>query len=71
MLLPLSMIQRYFGTLCGSTILQAYLLQVGLSKSIAFWCTIAIGSVLNFLVLTALSQNSINKKQHGNENRQK
>ena len=45
----------YFGTLCGSTILQAYLLRLGVSKSIAFWSTIALGSVVNYLVLTALA----------------
>lgn len=44
----------YFGTLCGSTILQAYLLQWGLSKSVAFWTTIGLGSVVNYVVLTSL-----------------
>ena len=45
----------YFGTLCGSTILQAYLLRLGVSKSIAFWSTIALGSLVNYVVLTALA----------------
>lgn len=48
----------YFGTLCGSTVLQAYLLRLGVSKSIAFWSTIALGSVVNYLVLTALAARS-------------
>ena len=45
----------YFGTLCGSTILQAYLLRLGVNKSIAFWSTIALGSLVNYVVLTALA----------------
>lgn len=45
----------YFGTLCGSTILQAYLLQRGLSKSAAFWTTIGLGSLVNYFVLTSLN----------------
>mmetsp|Transcript_4557 Transcript_4557/g.10302 ORF Transcript_4557/g.10302 Transcript_4557/m.10302 type:complete len:221 (-) Transcript_4557:1829-2491(-) len=45
----------YFGTLCGSTILQAYLLQCGISKSVAFWSTIALGSLVNYVVLTSLN----------------
>ncbi len=48
----------YFGTLCGSTVLQAYLLRLGVGKSIAFWSTIALGSVVNYLVLTALAARS-------------
>jgi len=48
----------YFGTLCGSTVLQAYLLRLGVSRSIAFWSTIALGSVVNYLVLTALAARS-------------
>jgi hypothetical protein len=48
----------YFGTLCGSTILQAHLLRLGVSKTIAFWSTIALGSVVNYLVLTTLAARS-------------
>ena len=51
---------RYFGTLCGSTILQSYLLSRGISKSVAFWMTIALGSVVNYMVLTYL--NAVEKK---------
>jgi len=52
------MIQRYFGTLCGSTILQAHLLRLGLQKSVAFWSTICLGSIVNYLVLTTLAARS-------------
>ena len=52
------MIQRYFGTLCGSTILQAHLLRLGLQKSVAFWSTIVLGSIVNYLVLTTLATRS-------------
>ena len=45
----------YFGTLCGSTVLQAYLLQRGIAKGDAFWITIALGSVINYVVLTTLN----------------
>lgn len=45
----------YFGTLCGSTILQSYLLQWGLSQNKAFWSTIALGSLVNYFVLTYLN----------------
>eukprot|EP00584_Thalassiosira_punctigera_P007870 CAMPEP_0172535824 /NCGR_PEP_ID=MMETSP1067-20121228/7662_1 /TAXON_ID=265564 ORGANISM="Thalassiosira punctigera, Strain Tpunct2005C2" /NCGR_SAMPLE_ID=MMETSP1067 /ASSEMBLY_ACC=CAM_ASM_000444 /LENGTH=210 /DNA_ID=CAMNT_0013320779 /DNA_START=80 /DNA_END=709 /DNA_ORIENTATION=+ len=45
----------YFGTLCGSTILQAYLLQRGLSKSVAFWTTIGLGAFVNYFVLNFLN----------------
>lgn len=48
----------YFGTLCGSTILQAHLLRLGLQKSVAFWSTIALGSIVNYLVLTTLAARS-------------
>jgi len=54
----------YFGTLCGSTILQAYLLQKGLSKSVAFWTTIGLGSLVNYVVLTTL--NAVSKKTDEN-----
>mmetsp|Transcript_29218 Transcript_29218/g.58288 ORF Transcript_29218/g.58288 Transcript_29218/m.58288 type:complete len:269 (+) Transcript_29218:78-884(+) len=57
----------YFGTLCGSTILQAYLIQLGLSKSIAFWITIGLGSVINYTVLTALEKRSETKTKSTNE----
>ena len=52
--------RRYFGTLCGSTILQSYLLSRGISKAVAFWLTIALGSVVNYMVLTYL--NAVEKK---------
>mmetsp|Transcript_15537 Transcript_15537/g.37269 ORF Transcript_15537/g.37269 Transcript_15537/m.37269 type:complete len:241 (-) Transcript_15537:3399-4121(-) len=45
----------YFGTLCGSTIFQAYLLSHGTSKSVAFWTTIVLGSLVNYFVLTSLN----------------
>ena len=45
----------YFGTLCGSTILQAFLIQHGVSKADAFWITIALGSIINYIVLTSLN----------------
>lgn len=51
----------YFTTLCGSTILQAYLLQHGVSKNAAFWGTIAIGSLVNFAVLTTLDARAKSK----------
>mmetsp|Transcript_13491 Transcript_13491/g.28948 ORF Transcript_13491/g.28948 Transcript_13491/m.28948 type:complete len:239 (-) Transcript_13491:3716-4432(-) len=57
----------YFGTLCGSTILQAYLLQRGLSKSVAFWTTIGLGAVVNYFVLTSLNANSKTEKSSSNE----
>lgn len=65
----------YFGTLCGSTVLQAHLLRLGLSKSIAFWSTIALGSVVNYLVLTTLAvrsktpSNGTTENQLGKANR--
>ena len=52
----------YFGTLCGSTILQAYLLQRGIAKGDAFWITIALGSIVNYVVLTTLNNIAANKK---------
>jgi len=58
----------YFGTLCGSTILQAYLLRIGVSKSIAFWSTIALGSVINYLMLTALASRSKSQSSGTAEN---
>ena len=45
----------YFGTLCGSTILQAFLIQHGVAKGDAFWITIALGSIINYIVLTSLN----------------
>jgi len=54
--------RRYFGTLCGSTILQAYLLQRGIAKGDAFWITIALGSIVNYVVLTSLNNIAANKK---------
>jgi hypothetical protein len=57
----------YFGTLCGSTILQAYLLQWGVAKNVAFWGTIATGSLVNFIVLTSLaarSKSASSEKEH-------
>jgi len=54
--------RRYFGTLCGSTILQAYLLQRGIAKGDAFWITIALGSIVNYVVLTTLNNIAENKK---------
>lgn len=59
--------RRYFGTLCGSTILQAYLLQWGVAKNVAFWGTIATGSLVNFIVLTSLaarSKSASSEKEH-------
>lgn len=49
---------RYFGTLCLSTILQSHLLRIGLSKNIAFWSTIATGSIVNYFVLMTLDKRS-------------
>lgn len=64
------MIQRYFGTLCGSTILQAHLLRLGLQKSVAFWSTIALGSIVNYLLLTTLASRSKSQsKEYATENR--
>jgi len=48
----------YFGTLCASTILQANLLKWGVSKPMAFWCTIGISSVANYVLLTSSSPSS-------------
>ena len=48
--------------MCGSTILQAYLLQRGIAKGDAFWITIALGSVVNYVVLTTLNNIAANKK---------
>ena len=45
----------YFGTLCGSTLLQAQLLRLGISHSRAFWTTIVLGSLVNYIVLTSLN----------------
>ena len=47
----------YFSTLCGSTILQSYLLQ-HFPKNIAFWGTIATGSIVNFIVLMTIDARS-------------
>ena len=58
----------YFGTLCGSTIFKGYLLTVGISNDVAFWTTIALGSIVNYIVLTTLNakvdecDNSLNLK---------
>ena len=58
----------YFGTLCGSTILKGYLLTIGISNDVAFWTTIALGSIVNYIVLTTLNakvdecDNSLNLK---------
>jgi len=62
---------RYFGTLCGSTILQAYLLQRGIAKGDAFWITIALGSVVNYVVLTTLNNIAANKKASDDTNNNK
>ena len=51
----------YFGTLCGSTVLQSFLLQRGISHDVAFAFTIALGSLVNYVVLTAL--NAINSAE--------
>ena len=48
--------------MCGSTILQAYLLQRGIAKGDAFWITIALGSIVNYVVLTTLNRIAENKK---------
>jgi len=58
----------YFGTLCGSTILQAYLLRFGISKTIAFWSTIALGSVVNYVVLNALAARAKSQSNGTREN---
>lgn len=50
--------RRYFGTLCGSTIIQAYLLHNGTSKTTAFWTVIVLGSIVNYVVLTSLNDAS-------------
>lgn len=52
----LASLLSYFGTLCGSTIMQAYLLHHGTSKTIAFWSVIALGSIVNYVVLTSLNE---------------
>ena len=49
------MFYRYFGTLCGSTIFQAFLMTRGISNGVAFWSTIALGSIVNYIVLTSLN----------------
>jgi len=64
---------RYFGTLCGSTVFQAYLLSLGISNSVAFWSTIALGSMVNYIVLTSLNARGDGappdrKKLHGSKN---
>ena len=66
----------YFGTLCGSTVLQAYMLKLGFSKTLAFWSTIALGSVVNYLVLTTLvtrskTQSKGTEKQFSKANRKR
>ncbi len=48
-------LHSYFSTLCGSTIFQSYLLRLGISNSAAFWSTIALGSIVNYVVLTSLN----------------
>ncbi|KAL7480526.1 hypothetical protein ACHAW6_012034 [Cyclotella cf. meneghiniana] len=48
----------YLGTLCGSTILQAYLLHQGVPKPVAFWGTISVGSLVNFALLMSLEAHS-------------
>jgi len=53
--LPVHKINSYFSTLCGSTIFQAYLLKLGISNKVAFWSTIALGSMVNYVVLTSLN----------------
>ena len=42
--------------------MQAYLLQRGIAKGDAFWITIALGSVINYVVLTTLNSIAANKK---------
>ena len=54
---------RYFGTLCGSTILQSYLLQRGLNHGKAFFITLALGSVVNYIALTSLNAMANNKRE--------
>jgi len=36
--------------------MQAYLLHHGTSKTIAFWSVIALGSIVNYVVLTSLNE---------------
>ena len=58
----------YFGTLCGSTVLQSFLLQRGISHDIAFAFTIALGSLVNYIVLTAL--NAVNSAESSESSKQ-
>ena len=58
----------YFGTLCGSTVLQSFLLQRGISHDIAFAITIALGSLVNYVVLTALNAVSESSEQSKTNN---
>ena len=60
-------LSRYFGTLCGSTVLQAYLLQFGISKSVAFWTVIGLGALVNYVVLTSLNAVANTKIRDGSD----
>ena len=43
---------RYATSLVGSTIMNGYLISIGLDKNVAFWGTIFGFGVINYLVLT-------------------
>jgi hypothetical protein len=57
-----------------STILKGHLLTIGVSNDVAFWTTIALGSIVNYIVLTTLNakvdegDKSLNLKSDGPNN---